>query len=60
MKTNELHILDIEKMKKMREIKPRKNPLHERFVDNWEHVFNKFGFKNKHYFTYGFNLLQVV
>ena len=60
MTTNELRILDVEKVRNMRQIKPRINPLHERFIDSWENVFSKFSIKNKHYHCKGGNNIIYI
>jgi len=60
MTTNELRILDTVKMRTMSQIKPRINPLHERFTDSWETVFSKFNIKNRNYLCKGGNNIIYI
>lgn len=43
--TNELYNIDISKIKKNPNMKPRKNPIHHNFVDDLAKVFTKFNMK---------------
>lgn len=60
MKTNELRNLDIEKMQNMPEIKPKKNPVHEEYIDDINEVFNKFDINHKHHFANGGNNIIYI
>lgn len=60
MTTNELRILDVDKMRNMIQIKPRINPLHESFTDSWETVFSKFNIKNRNYYCKGGNNILYI
>jgi len=51
--TNELRNVDIEKLLKNPGMKPRKNPIHRRFVDERDDVFRKFQIKNETYYEKG-------
>ena len=56
LSTNDLRILDINKLETYKNIKPRKNPIHSNFVDKLIDVFKKFNFEeNDFYGKGGFN-----
>ena len=56
LSTNDLRILDINKINKNKNMKPRTNPIHSKFVDNIVDVFKKFNFnENDFYGKGGFN-----
>lgn len=53
MATNELYCLDVSKIRKNPNMKPRRNPIHKDFVDTCEKVFEKFDISEKHYLGKG-------
>jgi len=56
LSTNDLRIIDINKLNTYKNIKPRKNPIHYNFVDKIVDVFKKFKFEeNDFYGKGGFN-----
>ena len=53
LSTNELRIIDIDKITNYKNIKPKKNPIHSNFVDNIFDVFKKFNFEENNFFGKG-------
>jgi hypothetical protein len=53
MATNELYNIDISKIMKNPDMKPRKNPIHINFVDKQEKVFSKFDISDNDYLGHG-------
>ena len=53
MATNELYCLDVSKIQKNPNMKPRRNPIHMDYVDKCDKVFNKFGISEQNYLGKG-------